>query len=241
MRWLFVLLVCLNVGYFLWVQLHSSAVQTAPVSASVSEPADGSSVKSLRLLGEAPELAKRSAFAGEESPSATLASADAAQLTGASCWFIGPMAERVTAKQVQLRFQEQGIVAVLLANPQRGALGYGLYLAPSSERAAADGQARILQLAGFAGARVVAREQGFDIEVGHYSSALEAEEASFLLKQQGYIGTVRKQHGEVSEPMLRIVLKRGQEVPGAVWRSLDYDFSELKKQKNWCGAIASVG
>lgn len=241
MRWLFVLLVCLNVGYFVWGQVQSSVVGPATPAHVGTESTGDAAAVSLRLLTKASASGVDPAFTAAKSPSATVLPADIELVTGAECWIVGPMPEKVTAKQVQLRFQEQGIVATLLAIPRKGAQGFGLYLTPSSEKAEAVTLVRVLQLAGFASARVTPNESGFDIQIGHYDSLSNAEETLRLLQEQGYVATVREQYSEISEPLLRVVLKQGQAVPNELWGSLDSDFSQLGRQKNRCGAIASVG
>lgn len=239
MRWAMVALLSANLAYFAWSQSQADMPEPGSGVSRFSLGYEQPDVQSLNLLDATSDGPNEHGRQVTEAPSP--AWPDPVQLSGAQCWLIGPLPEKVTAKQVQSRFRSQGLVSDILSSPLRGDQGYALYLPGGVGLEQAREQMRLLQLAGYAGARLTRDSASYRVQVGHYPLREQAEEIKVALSSEGFNVALQEQFSEISQLLLRVVLEPEQEISENFWRGLERDFPRYPREQSWCGPIASVG
>ena len=120
MRWLFLLLLVLNVFYYVWHQ------QEAPLRAKDVTPLSlyKGSQQDIRLLSETPDVASRNAVR--------------ASAADESCLYLGGFARQETARAVEARLAALDIKVQQLTTSLPDSAGFWMQVSPESRRLAND-------------------------------------------------------------------------------------------------------
>ncbi|MEP6908334.1 MAG: SPOR domain-containing protein [Pseudoxanthomonas sp.] len=188
-RALIVLLVVLNLGTAAWWLTR----QPDPVPAPRTQPPG---LPRLQLLSEVPKTVTVSA-----APAAVIDNAvpvtQQAPTVPASCFSLGPFADRAAASTAGKRLAGQVTRAVPREVPGKAATGYNVSLPPAADRAAAQAIAQRIGAAGFEDYLVVSGgEQANGIALGRYGSKEGAERRLAALKAAGFDATVQAVGGD---------------------------------------------
>ena len=238
MRWALILLVAANIGYFIWHQFKEVPPRITPATTQES-PVHSKRVERLELLSEAepPKAALRA-----DDDVAPKSAAEPAARQSSLCWLLGPLPEQVTAKQVLMRFQGQGVPAELRQIELVTGLDYLLYIGPFGSRAESLAQLRKLHEAGVDSFVITRGSLSEAIALGLFASRSKAELAgdAFEHEQQGYQTQVRENERTGVQLWLVVPTVVADSLDVSFWDELDMDFGELERKQKWCNAIASV-
>lgn len=225
MKWVLGLLVAANLAYFIALQLDSGEQGAL---AAVAPPDIQQGGHTLKLLSESGQAV---------SAQSSTASAPA---TEPLCWMLGPLAEEVSAKQVQLRFQSQEIEADLREIETTTGLDYLLYIGPFASRD--EGLARLRELHGEGVDSFLITRGSLSnaISLGLFSSVAQAETALEAYKGQGYDAHIRENERTAAQQWLVVPMAAAEALDLTFWDELSRDFAGLERKQNWCNSIASA-
>lgn len=258
MRWLIVLLLILNIGYYFWSSryLHAieqTIVQSNVVEQNVVEQQESAAVAGLELLSGRKAGATANASSGRIQADKQLqtpqlvADFDIASVSDEQgfCWYLGfPDAETVrpdAVDKVQARLQAVGIEgdiqSMRVALPEK----HLVYLPPlASEQAAL---ARLKQLLAEGHDAYVFKRGPLQngISLNWFSRQLLAERALQDLQKQGLDVQLQSITEFRSERWLMLSVAQNAKIVDRLWRRIINDWPTLVRQKNYCVGIAPVG
>jgi hypothetical protein len=223
-RWLAIIIVIINVGYFAWLQSDTDgAINPAPMVEAV----DGS-VKKLELLvsggtRKAVDMTLlRSSEAGE-------------------CWLIGPFDELLSVQQVKGRLAALSIEFPIKEVEVNSGEDYWVHIAPQKNRQEAVKLLRELQGKGIDSFLITEGELAQGISLGLFSQLARAQAVFEERKSQGYDAILK------SVPRTHIQfwgLYNGEKygaLADELWRKINQGNSVLKRHKKSCNSVASMG
>jgi hypothetical protein len=235
MRWALILLVAANAVFFIWHQFKDDSQSAVPVtvqeSRTHSERADR-----LELLFEAEPAAAVQRTEGV----APVPAAEPPARQDSLCWMHGPLLEEVTAKQVLMRFQNQGVPAELRQIKVSTGMDYLLYMGPFASREESLAKLRKLHGAGIDSFVITRGRLTEAIVLGLFDSISKAEFAGDGFEQQGYQTQVRENARTGVQLWLVMPMADADSLDMAFWDELEMDFGALERKQKWCGAIASA-
>jgi cell division septation protein DedD len=235
MRWALMFLLAANVGFFIWHQFKEApprSLATTPESQGHRERAER-----LKLLSES-----KSAAVPRVDDVTLVAATEPPARQGSLCWLLGPLPEEVTAKQILMRFQSQGVPAELQQIKLITGLDYLLYIGPFVSRAESLAKLRKLHEAGVDSFVITRGSLTEAIALGLFASRSEAELAgdAFENEQGGYQTQVRENERTGVQLWLVVPTVVADSLNVSFWDELDMDFGELERKQKWCNTIASV-
>jgi hypothetical protein len=232
MRWVLLFLVAVNAGYFSWQMLQGGlpGAEKSDVDAAVDSAVDQ---PRLRLLAEVPGAAGLNEKAREAQRAASTANAR-------MCWLLGPLPEEVTAKQILMRFQGQGIDARLQELEAVTSLEYLVYTGPYPSRSEALSSLRDMQSKQLDSFVITRGELTDAISLGLFTSRRQVEQAVAELAELGYAAKSRESERVELQHWLVMPVTEAQNLGASFWQELESDFNHLDRQQKRCDTIASV-
>lgn len=226
MRWLFLLLLILNVTQFVWYNrpLPGASTELRLGAAQVAAAPQ----KELKLLAEAEAPAKALAAGGG------LAADEAAP----SCLLLGGFDSVERARLLEQRLLSLDIAARVVSTDASLGSDHWVYIPPLASQQASLRQLRELQARKIDGYLITEGELANGILLGVFPQLDSAASVAEKLRAAGYEPQVRELPRIYQEYWVRIAEKSQRLVDGDLLTRLGSDFSDLKHQLIQCSGVA---
>lgn len=224
MRWVFLLLVVLNLFYFVW------SGQQVPLPVQEVEPMAlyQAGKKELQLLDASDRVKVRPRIQGSE-----MAEDDQA------CLFLGSFQEEAGARQVEQRLIALDIQAEVRPVSAAAGLDYWVYMPPLGSRQASLRQLKELQARGIDSYIITQGDLANGISLGIFPRRDSAESVVQRLQRAGYEPLLRELPREQRSFWVRID-PASRRLADDVLPQLVSDFRELQHQIMPCESVASA-
>ena len=219
MKWIFLLLLLVNVSFFGWqvTRPYTNDVD-APAAASVSHYENR-----LVLLSEVPAAELRRRDGG----------AVGGNLTGASCFSVGPLSSEVPTTNLRAWLEAQGAKVTLRNDVWREQVWYWVYFEPFESRAAAQERVRSLEDEGLRDISVIARgDMANAVSLGVYARRSSLDKRLAELQARGYNPAVLPRHRTQRTAWFEVHLPPDSEFPLARLRDT---FPDMEVAPSKCG------
>lgn len=229
MRWVFLLLLLLNVGLFVW-QHRLAPSAGGELSLSMRTPtAAVAPAQSLRLLAEAQQAAATAGMAGTGGSS---------EESVARCLVLGGFNSMERARQLKQRLLSLDIAVRVVSAEASFGSDHWVYIPPLASRQASLRQLRELQARGVDSYLITEGEMANGILLGVFPRLDAAVSVADKLRASGYAPQLRELPRIYQEYWVRVAEKDQRLVDGAVVQRLQADFSDLKHQLISCSGVA---
>lgn len=225
MRWIFISLLLINVGFFLWWWLPEPVAEVVSVKNSLQ----------LTPVGELKMLSEMDAGTVER----LALSVDAGDVGEALCTLVGPFSELVVAENVVENLQALEISLSLRNIEVPEGSSYWVYLPPEESRKTALRKLRELQAKGIDSYVIPKGDLANGISFGMFSRKILADRRLEDMNSQGYgakLHEVKRSHSEVW-----VMLEAGEseKVSEEFWQKLAEREESLERRENFCLGVAS--
>lgn len=224
MRWFFLLLLVLNLFYYVWHQ------QQAPLRVKEVEPMllyQGGQ-QGLRLLDAADRAKVR-----PEAPQPSLVA------QGETCLYLGSFQQEDGARQVEQRLMALDIQAQVRAVDAAAGLDYWVYLAPLASRQASLRQLKELQARKIDSYIITQGDLANGISLGIFPRSDSAESVMQRLRDAGYEPLLRELPRAQRSFWVRVA-PESRRLADDVLQQLAADFKDLQHQIMPCESVAST-
>jgi cell division septation protein DedD len=225
MRWFFLLLLVLNLFYYVWHQ------QQAPLKVKEVEPMAlyKEARQGIRLL----DAQDRAKVRAEPSRPSSQADADA------TCLFLGSFQSEDAARQVEQRLIALDIEARVRAVDAAAGLDYWVYLAPLASRQASLRQLKELQARKIDSYIITQGDLANGISLGIFPRSDSAESVMQRLRDAGYEPSLRELPRAQRSYWVRVA-PESRRLADDVLQQLAADFKDLQHQIMPCESVASA-
>lgn len=228
MRWLFLLLLLMNIGLFAWQhRLAPSGSSELPLLARQTEGGSVQAVQGLTLMAEAEKP-------GPQSP--VSAAGDAA----AHCLVLGGFDAVERARQLEQRLLSLDVGARVVTTEASFGADHWVYIPPLASRQASLRQLRELQARGIDSYLITEGELANGILLGVFPRLDSAVSIAEKLRGAGYEPQVRELPRIYQEYWVRVARKSQRLVDDAMRARLSADFLDLKHQLIACRGLRGV-
>lgn len=224
MRWLFLLLLVLNLFYYVWHQ------QQAPLRVKEVEPMAQyhAAQQGIRLLSESSKQGVR-----REIPVTDASS------TAATCLFLGSFQQDSAARVVEQRLMSLDIAAEVRAVDAAAGLDYWVYLAPLASRQASLRQLKELQARTIDSYIITQGDLANGISLGIFPRSDSAQSVMQRLRDAGYEPLLRELTRAQRSFWVRIAPQSRRLADEALLQQLASDFKSLQHQLMPCEGVAT--
>lgn len=221
MRWMFLLLLVLNLFYYVWHQ------QQAPLRAKEVEPLAALSGEgpNIRLLSESDRRPRQEAVQSDSSES--------------TCLFLGSFEQEAGAAVVAQRLISLDIRSQVLSIDAAAGIDYWVYLAPLASRQASLRQLKELQARKIDSYIITQGDLQNGISLGIFSRPDSAESVMQRLRDVGYEPAIRELPRAHRSFWVRIAPESRRLADDSMLQALVADFNGLKHQLMPCESIAT--
>lgn len=227
MRWVFLLLLLLNIALFAW---QHRLAPSAGGELSLTAPREvAAAAQTLRLLSEAQAPATQTA----DGAAATAVETDAAR-----CLVLGGFETVERARQLEQRLLSLDVAAQVVAIEASLGADHWVYIPPLASRQASLRQLRELQARRIDSYLITEGELANGILLGVFPRLEAAVSVAEKLRAAGYAPQVRELPRIYQEYWLRVAAKDRRLVDGGMLQRLASDFSDLKHQLISCSGVA---
>lgn len=228
MRWVFLLLLLMNVGLFVWQhRLAPSGSSELQLLAGQSEQTSVQAVQGLTLMAEAESSKPQN-------------QASVAADNSAHCLVLGGFDSAEPARQLEQRLLSLDVgVRVVTTEASFGA-DHWVYIPPLASRQASLRQLRELQARGIDSYLITEGELADGILLGVFPRLDSAVGVAEKLRAAGYEPQVRELPRVYQEYWVRVARKSQRLVDDAMLARLSVDFLDLKHQLISCGGLRSA-
>lgn len=225
MRWLFLLLLLVNVGMFAWQ--HRLVPRTGGELSLIVPSVVATAPQGLRLLSEveSPVAAHGSGYTNTE-------------LAKPRCMVLGGFEGITRARQLEQRLLSLGIGAKVVAIEATLGADHWVYIPPLASRQATMRQLRELQARGIDSYLITEGELANGILLGVFPRRDAAVLVADKLRSAGYLPQVRELPRIYQEYWVRVTAKDQRLIDEEMLKSLAGDFSDLKHQLISCLGVA---
>lgn len=225
MRWIFISLLLVNVGFFMWWWLPESE----PGGVQVKAGLEVAPVGDLKMLAEM-----------DVQPVERLAlSVDKSVAGEALCTLVGPFSELVVAENMVENLQALEISLSLQNVEVPEGSSYWVYLPPEESRKTALRKLRELQAKGIDSYVIPKGDLANGISFGMFSRKVLADRRLEDMKSQGYgakLHEVKRSHSEV---WVMLDAGESEKVSEEFWQTLAEREESLERRENFCLGVAS--
>ncbi|WP_137888651.1 SPOR domain-containing protein [Pseudomonas sp. 2FE] len=224
MRWLFLLLLVLNLFYYVWHQQQAPlrAKEVAPLSLYQGARQD------IRLLSESDGAQVR------REPSGGVAAGGSEV-----CLFLGGFEQEDAAQVVEQRLLSLDIQSQVKAVDAPAGLDYWVYLAPLASRQASLRQLKELQARKIDSYIITQGDLSNGISLGIFPRGESAESVMQRLREAGYEPMMRELSRAHRDFWVRIAPQSRRLADDALLRTLAQDFNGLQHQLMPCESVAT--
>lgn len=223
MRWLFWLLVVLNVFYFVWNQQQ---VEFAPKSHPAVSPAGHSNDRDLQLLSES-SRGGVSVVGGAE------------QVGQEVCLFLGSFVDQQRAGALEQRLLSLDVQPAVIPVAAAGGTDYWVYLAPLASRQASVRQLKELQARKIDSYLIGTGDLANGISLGIFPRLDSAQSVMYRLRSAGYEPLLRELPRAHQAFWVRISPQSRRLVDGGMLERLAQDFPGLEHRLMPCQGVAT--
>lgn len=228
MRWLFLLLLLMNIGLFAWQhRLAPSGSSELPLLARQTEGSSVQAVQGLTLMAEAEKP-------GPQSPVSTAGGA------AAHCLVLGGFDAVERARQLEQRLLSLDVGARVVTTEASFGADHWVYIPPLASRQASLRQLRELQARGIDSYLITEGELANGILLGVFPRLDSAVSIAEKLRGAGYEPQVRELPRIYQEYWVRVARKSQRLVDDAMRARLSADFLDLKHQLIACRGLRGV-
>ncbi len=226
MRWLFLLLLMLNLFYYVWHQ------QQAPLRVKEVAPLSlyRSAEDNIRLLSESGSVP---AVQGRPAPAAPVSQPEDV------CLFLGGYVSESDIQPLEQRLKGLDILAQVQSRDARGAVDYWVYLPPLASRQASFRQLRELQSRHIDSYLIGEGDLADGISLGMFPRQDLADALVRRLSEAGYEPKVRELPRAFRSFWLRIDDSSRRLLDDALLTRLSADFAGMRHQLMPCKDVAS--
>ncbi|MGH8601227.1 MAG: SPOR domain-containing protein [Gammaproteobacteria bacterium] len=223
MRWLFLLLLVLNLFYYVWHQQQAPlrAKEVAPLAPYHDAQQD------IRLLSESGGAQVRRE------------QVDAAAEVEAVCLFLGGFEQEEAARAVEQRLISLDIQSRVQSIDAAAGLDYWVYLAPLASRQASLRQLKELQARKIDSYIITQGDLANGISLGIFPRSDSAESVMQRLREAGYEPMLRELSRAHRSYWVRIAPESRRLADDALLQSLAQDFNGLQHQLMPCESVAT--
>jgi hypothetical protein len=219
MRWLLMLLVVLNLLFYLYnLNQRSPLVEGGVKTASASSGAD------LKLLSETKSLAPRVSSNDED----------------AGCLFLGGFDQESMALAIEQRLLSRDIDSRVKSVDEAAGIDYWVYLPPLVSRQASLRQLRELQSRNIDSYIITVGDLSNGISLGIFSRKDSAESVVSRLQGIDYAASIRELPRTHRSYWVQVAGARRHLLGEPLLRDLMKDFPELEHQQMPCSSIANL-
>lgn len=221
MRWLFLLLVVLNVSFYAF-QLQLSPLQVTQVAPLVPYSASGSRIELLSESALAPREQKRTGAMENE-----------------SCLFLGGFDEEGAARALEQRLLSLDIQATVQTAETAAGIDYWVYLPPLASRQASLRQLRELQARNIDAYIITVGDLANGVSLGIFSRKDSAEGVVARLRSIDYTALVRELPRMRRKQWLRVAPDGSAALTDAILQRLINEFPTMQHRQMPCESIAT--
>lgn len=221
MRWMFLLLVVLNLFYYVWHQQQAPLrpKEVAPLTLAQDSKRD------IQLLSESDEPARREQAVRE--------------VAGAVCLFLGGFELESAATAVEQRLISLDIRSRVQSMDAAAEVEYWVYLPPLASRQASLRQLKELQARKIDSYIITQGDLANGISLGIFPREDSAKSVMQRLRDAGYESALRELPRSRRSYWVRIAPESRRLVGDALLQSLAFDFNGLQHQLMPCESIAT--
>lgn len=224
MRWVFLLLLLLNVGLFAWQ--HRLAPRVTSELALIKQQEAVGATRTLQLLAEA------------QTPSVPEGEGHPASESHARCLVLGGFEAAERARQLEQRLLSLDIAVRVVATEASFGSDHWVYIPPLASRQASLRQLRELQARGIDSYLITEGELVNGILLGVFPRQDSALSVAERLRAAGYEPQVRELPRIYQEYWVRVAAKSQRLVDDDMLTRLAGDFPDLKHQLISCSGVA---
>lgn len=221
MRWLFLLLVVLNVSFYAF-QLQLSPLQVTQVPPLVPYSASGSRIELLSESALGPREQKRTGVMENE-----------------SCLFLGGFDEEGAARALEQRLLSLDIQATVQTAETAAGIDYWVYLPPLASRQASLRQLRELQARNIDAYIITVGDLANGVSLGIFSRKDSAEGVVARLRSIDYTALVRELPRMHRKQWLRVAPDASAALTDAILQRLINEFPTMQHRQMPCESIAT--
>jgi hypothetical protein len=232
MRWIFLVLLFANAGYFVWgyyQQSHKSYQNTVSL---IDVPVQ--SGKRLTLLSETetPSQPERRSVINEQSPGELIRQLE-------RCFVVGPFDSATKADQLQQRLFSLGVASRERSDHENVSADYWVHIPPRSNRQSAIRLLRELQGQGIDSFVITQGELANGISLGLFSKESSANEVSRRVYEAGYETSIKMLPREPETFWLEIDAAEAERISPNFWSKIASEYNDLKMLEKNCKSVAS--
>ncbi len=226
MRWLFLLLLVLNLFYYVWHQ------QQAPLRVKEVEPMSlyRGQQQNIRLLSEADRAQERREVVAPEVPAGVTE----------TCLFLGSFQQESAARQVEQRLMSLDIQGEVRAVDAAAGLDYWVYLPPLASRQASLRQLKELQARKIDSYIITQGDLANGISLGIFPRDDSAQSVMRRLADAGYEPLLRELPRAQRSYWVRIAPQSRRLADDYLLQQLASDFKGLQHQLMPCEDVATL-
>ncbi|WP_062266829.1 SPOR domain-containing protein [Endozoicomonas arenosclerae] len=227
MRWIFLVLLFANAGYFVWGYYHQSHKPYRTVSVDTEVPVQAG--KRLMLLSEA----------DIEPAESKLSRKETREKSEAQCLVVGPFESSYQADQLQQKLFSLGVASRERSDSETVLADYWVHIPPRSNRQSAIRLLRELQGQGIDSFVITQGELANGISLGLFSKESSANEVSRRVQEAGYEPSIKKLPREPETFWLEMTDSEAAKLSEGFWEKQAGEYNDLKMLEKNCKSVAS--
>ena len=234
MRWIILLLLLMNTGYFAWETYQQSLSRYAKPVVSEPEKPQG---KRLVLWSESGRNLPKSDLLPEPVERSEHSEPEAARNT--QCLVVGPFDSSAKADEMQQRLFSLGVTSSERSDNEANSYDHWVHIPPLAGRDAAIRLLRELQGQGIDSFVITQGELANGISLGLFSKEASANKVSSRLLAAGYETRIKRLARQPQTYWLELAAKQADKVTDAMWENFANEYNGLKVLEKSCKGIAT--
>ncbi|WP_257254482.1 MULTISPECIES: SPOR domain-containing protein [unclassified Endozoicomonas] len=227
MRWIVLILLLSNVGYFVWGYYHQSHKPYRAIKVDTEVPVQAG--KRLMLLSEMASTL----------PEQTLKKKETKGIAEAQCLVVGPFESSAKADSLQQKLFSVGVSSRERSDNEVMLADYWVHIPPRSNRQAAIRLLRELQGQGIDSFVITQGELANGISLGLFSKEVSANEVSRRVQEAGYEPAIKKLPREPETFWLEMTDSEAKKLSAGFWERQADEYNDLKMLEKNCKSVAS--
>lgn len=227
MRWIVLVLLFANAGYFVWGYYHQSHKSYRAVKVDIEVPVQAG--KRLMLLSEM--ASKR--------PGQTPDKKARQEVSEVQCLVVGPFESSAKADRLQQKLFSLGVSSRERSDNEVVLADYWVHIPPRSNRQAAIRLLRELQGQGIDSFVITQGELANGISLGLFSKEISANEVSRRVQEAGYEPSIKQLPREPETFWLEMTDLEAEKLSAGFWEKQADEYNDLKILEKNCKSVAT--